>query len=178
MFFFCPVKLFYYCYFFFCTQALSEEMRNFLRQCLTLDAEERPLPRNLLSHPLFQPFIISASLVPILPHFPVIDPSLCLVDFAQYKVWDFFLCGCVCECKWDEFKCRCWYGVSFVDKIKVLTYMNCLIFLEIMKMDIIKYLLRSSCCICIYSTICFYEVFMIYIIAHLIICTCFFLLIF
>lgn len=65
--------------------ALSEEMRNFLCQCLTVDAEERPLPRNLLSHPLFQPFIISASLVPILPHFPVIDPSLCLVDFAQYK---------------------------------------------------------------------------------------------
>ncbi|XP_068249818.1 TBC domain-containing protein kinase-like protein [Palaemon carinicauda] len=66
-------------------KSLSEDMKDFLQKCLTVDPEERPLPRNLLSHRLFQPFIISASLVPIPPHFPVIDPSLCLVDFTQYK---------------------------------------------------------------------------------------------
>ncbi|KAK7072646.1 hypothetical protein SK128_024425 [Halocaridina rubra] len=64
---------------------LSEDMKDFLHQCLTVNPEERPLPRSLLSHRLFQLCVISASLVPIPPHFPVIDPALCLVDFAQYK---------------------------------------------------------------------------------------------
>ncbi|KAG7175816.1 TBC domain-containing protein kinase-like protein-like [Homarus americanus] len=60
-------------------------MRGFLQLCLTVDPEDRPVPRNLLSHSLFQPFVMSASLIPVPPHFPVIDPSLCLIDFSQYK---------------------------------------------------------------------------------------------
>ncbi|XP_042207251.1 TBC domain-containing protein kinase-like protein [Homarus americanus] len=64
---------------------LPEDMRGFLQLCLTVDPEDRPVPRNLLSHSLFQPFVMSASLIPVPPHFPVIDPSLCLIDFSQYK---------------------------------------------------------------------------------------------
>ena len=39
----------------------------------------------LLGHSLFQSFSLSASTMPIKPQFPVIDPSLCLVDFCEYK---------------------------------------------------------------------------------------------
>ncbi|KAK4296947.1 hypothetical protein Pmani_030595 [Petrolisthes manimaculis] len=65
--------------------AAPQELRDFLCTCLTPDPKDRPMPRSLLNHPLFRTMTISAPLNPILPHFPVIDPSLCLIDFAQYK---------------------------------------------------------------------------------------------
>ncbi|CAL4121554.1 unnamed protein product [Meganyctiphanes norvegica] len=65
--------------------SLSVDFQNFLRQCLTISSAERPLPIQLLAHPLFKSQKCSTDMTPIPPHFPVIDPSLCLVDFSEYK---------------------------------------------------------------------------------------------
>ncbi|XP_076066691.1 TBC domain-containing protein kinase-like protein [Oratosquilla oratoria] len=66
-------------------QALSRNMQDFLRSCLTVNTKDRPYPKTLLGHPLFDHLNIVESLQPTPPHFPVIDPSQCLVDFGQYK---------------------------------------------------------------------------------------------
>lgn len=66
-------------------EGLPGELKDFVSLCLTVGPSERPIPRSLLSHRLLQPFVLSASLVPVHPHFPVVDPSLCLIDFAHFK---------------------------------------------------------------------------------------------
>lgn len=66
-------------------ESIPSDLRDFINLCLTVDPARRPVPRGLLSHRLFHPLPLSASLAPVHPHFPVIDPSLCLVDFAHFK---------------------------------------------------------------------------------------------
>ena len=60
-------------------------MRDFISTCLTLDPQKRPLPLDMLHHSLVQSLPVTSSTIPIAPQFPVIDPSLCLVDFSEYK---------------------------------------------------------------------------------------------
>lgn len=66
-------------------QKIGSNLLDFIRSCLSFDLDERPTPIQLLRHPIFSGFSAPTEDDIVLPHFPAINPSLCIIDIAQYK---------------------------------------------------------------------------------------------